>query len=437
MSLLILAASAALFSSAAYQQADVPPPPSERLLAGGRNPVVSYLMQAYGLSEAVAEERLAIQSEVMELTKRLESGNDPAYADIWIEHEPVYKINIAFLDKDERKAFKESLSPQLRRYVQIVQVKKSRKQKRQDLEELSAALRSANMQFGGWFEEKNQRHTLVVGNSGDLARAEALVPARLRGDVDVVVGPLPEPEGPPTGVVSGDFIAGGHAVYFSTDPAYSNNNPTQCSFGFPVRYGPSRLKGILTAAHCTNPPPPIIAHRYGNPVHFIKFDWANPIMRKLEGPYDYMVLQGSSTLDDDGVYDVYFQNPNNQVPGVTGNYYDIYAYAAKSSIAVGNAVCKSGDTTKLTCGTVRAMDGTAYGMPGFLVVSNTSQPDLSAPGDSGGPWFFNPGTGSKAVAIGIHSNGDKGCTGPACNAYVMLIELIDDHDSTIKLPSTP
>jgi hypothetical protein len=78
--MLILAASVALSSSVAYQQTDVPPPPTERLLAGGRNPVVSYLMQAYGLSEAVAQERLAIQSEVMELAQRLKNGNDPAYA---------------------------------------------------------------------------------------------------------------------------------------------------------------------------------------------------------------------------------------------------------------------------------------------------------------------------------------------------------------------
>ncbi|QNM83334.1 hypothetical protein H8M03_03025 [Sphingomonas sabuli] len=435
MTLLALAASMAMASSAMAQEPPVPEPPSERVLAGGRNPVVSYLMQAYGLSEAVAEERLAVQSEVMELAQRLERENDPAYADIWIEHEPVYKINIAFLDKNERQAFRESLSPRLRRYVQIVPVNKSRKQKRQDLEELSAALRSANIAFDGWFEEKKQRFDLGVGSASDLARAEPLVPPRLRGTVDLVVRKLPAREAPPTGVVSGDFIAGGHAVWISDNPAHPN--PTQCTFGFPVRYGASRLKGVLTAAHCTVPAPQIFAHRFGNPVHFIKFDWARPIIRKLEGPYDYMVLEGSSALGDDGLYDVYFENPNNQVPGVTGNYFDIYAYAAKASMKVGDAVCKSGDTTKLTCGTIKAIDGTAFGYPGFFVVSNTSQPDLTAPGDSGGPWFFNPGTGSKAIAIGMHSGGTEGCVGRDCNAYAMFIELIDDHDATIKLPSTP
>lgn len=431
-----IATSLVMASAAVAQEAGVPPPPSERLLAGGRNPVVSYLMQAYGISEAEAQERLAVQNEVMELAGRLEK-EDPAYADIWIEHQPVYKVVIAFTDKADRQAFKEGLSPRLRRYVQILPVTKSRKQRQRDLEELSAALRSAGVPFDGWFEGPRQRFSIGVTSAADLARAEGLVPPNLRAEVDLVVRRIAKPEAGPTGVVAGDWIAGGFAVWISSDPAHPN--PTQCTFGFPVRYGANRLPGVLTAAHCTEPTPAMFAAKYGNPAHFIKFDFANPIIRRRIGQYDYMVLQGSSSLNDDGLYDVYFENPNNQVAGVTGNWLDIYGYAARTSMAVGNAVCKSGDTTKLTCGTIRAMDGASLGYAGYIVVSNTAQPDLSAPGDSGGPWFFNPGTGSKAIAIGIHASGTDNCvgTGWACNAFVMPIEYIDDHDPTIKLPSTP
>jgi hypothetical protein len=433
----ILAALLGTTSAALTQDAGVPAPPSERLLAGGRNPVVSYLMQAYGLSEADAQERLAVQNEVMELAGRLEKENDPAYADIWIEHKPVYKVVIAFTDKADRQAFKEGLSPRLRRYVQIRPVTKSRKQRGRDLEEISAALRSAGVPFDGFFEGPKQRFNVGVTSSADLSRAQALIPSNLRADVDLVVRKIAKPEAGPTGVVAGDWIAGGFAVWISSDPAHPN--PTQCTFGFPVRYGANRLPGVLTAAHCTEPTPPQFAARYGNPAHFIKFDFANPIIRRYTGQYDYIVLQGSSSLNDDGLYDVYFENPNNQVPGVTGNWFDIYAYSARTSMAVGDAVCKSGDTTKLTCGTITAMDGATDGFSGYITVSNTTQPDLSAPGDSGGPWFFNPGTGSKAIALGIHKSGTANCvgTGTACDAYFMPIEYIDDDDPTIKLPSTP
>ena len=307
MRLLVLATSLAIAASAATQQPDVPEPPSEKLLAGGRNPVVSYLMQAYGLSEADAQERVAVQAEVMELAQRLERENDPAYADIWIEHEPVYKVAIAFLDKDDRKAFKDSLSPRLRRYVQIVPVSKSKKQRNQELEELSSTLRRANIPFDGLFEGKKQRFTVGVANASDLARAESVIPASLRGEVDLVVKKLPKPEGPPTGVVAGDYIAGGYAVWITDDPAHTN--PTQCTFGFPVRYGANRLPGVLTAGHCSVPPPKIFASKYGNPAHFIKFDWAAPIMRKNEGPYDYMVVQGSTALGDDGCLRHFLSEP--------------------------------------------------------------------------------------------------------------------------------
>lgn len=431
-----IAASLVMASAAVAQEASVPAPPSERLLAGGRNPVVSYLMQAYGISETEAQERLAVQNEVMELAARLEK-EDPAYADIWIEHQPVYKVVIAFTDKADRQAFKAGLSPRLRRYVQLRPVTNSRKQRQRQLEEISAILRSAGVPFDGWFEGPRQRFSIGVTSAADLSRAESLLPPNLRAQVDLAVRRIARPEAGPTGVVAGDWIAGGFAVWITSDPAHPN--PTQCTFGFPVRYGANRLPGVLTAAHCTEPTPPMFAARFGNPAHFIKFDFANPIIRRRTGQYDYMVLQGSSSLNDDGLYDVYFQNPNNQVPGVTGNWLDIYAYAARTSMAVGNAVCKSGDTTKLTCGTIRAMDGASLGYAGYIVVSNTAQPDLSAPGDSGGPWFFNPGTGSKAIAIGIHTSGTEGCVGAgwACNAFVMPIEYIDDHDPTIKLPSTP
>ena len=82
-----------------------PPPPSERLLGGGRNPAVTHLMQAYRISEEVAQDRIEIQNEVVELAKRLNAESDPNYAGIWIEHEPVYRVVVAFADQQDRREF--------------------------------------------------------------------------------------------------------------------------------------------------------------------------------------------------------------------------------------------------------------------------------------------------------------------------------------------
>jgi hypothetical protein len=73
MALLGLAAGAAQ-----AQDPPMPKPPSEQLLAGGRNPAVTHLMQAYGISEEVAQERIQILNEVVELATRLNNESDPA-----------------------------------------------------------------------------------------------------------------------------------------------------------------------------------------------------------------------------------------------------------------------------------------------------------------------------------------------------------------------
>src|SRR5688500_14422874 len=94
------------------------PPPVE-----GRNPAVTHLMQLFRLSEAEARERIDIQNLVVDLADSASLTGDPAYSDIWIEHEPAFKVVIGFTDKDERAAFVQGLDPKLRRHVQVRNVK--------------------------------------------------------------------------------------------------------------------------------------------------------------------------------------------------------------------------------------------------------------------------------------------------------------------------
>lgn len=159
-------------------------------------------------------------------------------------------------------------------------------------------------------------------------------------------------------------------------------------------------------------------------------------MSKFTGKWDYIVLEGSPSLADDGIYDIYFENKSG-LPNLTGNYFDVTSYTAMTVSLLDSVLCKSGHQTGVTCGKVKAINATNNGAAGWIVVNRTTQADLSTDGDSGGPWFRDPGSGSKVVAVGIHSEGTPNCVGYACEAWVMPIEYIDDHDSSIKLPSTP
>lgn len=225
------------------QMPAAPPAPNERALAGGLSPSVSFLMQDVGISEAEARERIELQQEVSESTSRLQA--DPAFGGVWLEQKPAFKVVIAFADRQERQSLRDSLSPRLRKYVSIVPVTKSLRQADSDMESIIGSLKSLGLPYEGLFNPRNQKFVISVETDEARGRVVQLLPPQLRGDVEVEIKRLSRKQAPPTGVQSGDWIAGGHTVYTST-----TTSPllTECTFGFPVRYSASRLPGVVTAA---------------------------------------------------------------------------------------------------------------------------------------------------------------------------------------------
>src|SRR5258705_2498331 len=389
----LLFCSTALFPlGAAVAQAPVSPlPPSQAPAAPGTSPAVTYLVQKYGVSESDARERLAVQSEVMLLSERLNRENDPAYADIWTEHSPVFKVIVAFADTKDRKAFLDSLSPRLRRYVQLKAVPKSRTQVQADLDSVAAALKSGGFAFGGGFDPRTGRYMFAVETQQAATAARALVPPQLRDQVGIAVQQLPKPEAAPTGVVSGDWIAGGY-------PLYPIKTDAQCTFGFPVRFGSAQTKGILTAGHCGT-----VAYEYYNG-HWITF--STPVIRHpQEGKYDYEIFE-TTGLTDGGGFEVYYNNSYGVPQFAASGYFKIYAFVGWANQHIGDTMCKSGQQTGITCGQITDNNYWYNNSYGSILVSNTAQPDISAPGDSGGAWVFQPRTGAQGVAFGVSFGGD-------------------------------
>ncbi|MFJ8644884.1 S1 family peptidase [Streptomyces sp. NPDC093546] len=165
-------------------------------------------------------------------------------------------------------------------------------------------------------------------------------------------------------------VAGGDAVY---------GGGYRCSAAFNVQKGSTKY--FLTAGHCTN----------------AASSWS-----ATSGGAQIGVREGTSfPTNDYGL--VRYTNTANTPGSVTlhnGSFQDI---ASAADAVVGQAIKKSGSTTKVTSGTVTAVnvtvnysDGPVYGM-----VRTTA---CSAGGDSGGAHFAG------SVALGIHS-GSSGCTG--------------------------
>ncbi|GIG62785.1 hypothetical protein Lfu02_71570 [Longispora fulva] len=74
---------------------------------------------------------------------------------------------------------------------------------------------------------------------------------------------------------------------------------------------------------------------------------------------------------------------------------------------VGTAICKSGNTSHWTCGTVTKVNESVDYGNGLIIDGLSETNACSAGGDSGGAYVM--GTGATAKAVGIHSGGGNGC----------------------------
>ncbi|OEJ24871.1 serine protease [Streptomyces agglomeratus] len=165
-------------------------------------------------------------------------------------------------------------------------------------------------------------------------------------------------------------VAGGDAIY---------GGGYRCSAAFNVSKGTTRY--FVTAGHCTNDVANWSATS-GGPVIGVREGTSFPTN-------DYGIVRYTNGSAPSGNVNLY-----------NGGFQDI---ASAANAVVGQAIKKSGSTTKVTSGTVTAVnvtvnygDGPVYGM-----VRTTA---CSAGGDSGGAHFAG------SVALGIHS-GSSGCTG--------------------------
>jgi streptogrisin D/glutamyl endopeptidase II len=178
--------------------------------------------------------------------------------------------------------------------------------------------------------------------------------------------------------VAGEFkkeVAGGDAIY---------GGGYRCSAAFNVSKATTRY--FLTAGHCTNSASSWSATSGG------------PSIGTREGTSfptnDYGIVRYTNGSQPAGNVNLY-----------NGSHQDITSAA---DAIVGQSIRKSGSTTRLTSGTVTAVNVTVnYGDgPVYNLVRTTA---CSAGGDSGGAHF------SGSTALGIHS-GSAGCTGSSGSA---------------------
>jgi len=309
------------------------------------------------LDEAIR--RLKLQSTIGELDAELAEKEQDAFAGLWIQHQPEYRVIVQFTRNGEVT---------IRPYIEngplagIVEIRTASV----TLSELEAARTQASqvaqelgVRAHSGINVLENRTELYVLNPAQLDDALRKANLRLPANVEVVkVDELPREV---------TDIFGGKAL-------------STCTSGFSVRNA-SWTKGVTTAGHCSN------SQAYNG---------------------TNLPFQSGTT---GGVYDIQWHT----APGFTvrnlvfDGTYNRYIYGVKfrSNQSVGEWVCKYGMTTGYACGTIvdKQFDG-------VNVRVNTGVQG----GDSGGPWFWN----NTAYGTTISAFGNDSIYGPVDHIYNIL-----------------
>jgi hypothetical protein len=275
-----------LFLVAPSSFAQFPDPP---------NPSVLYLMKEYNITQEEAQLRISLQEQIIALSERLNADNEPSYADMYIQHEPVYKIIISFADKKDRKAFLEEIDPKIRRYVQFQNTSRSRRDVNAELENLALQFNSSGVKYSGGYNVRNSKYVYKVGSQDEVQLLRGLIPPNLRGDVQIEVGLVESNEVAPVGVKTGDSLVTGRDILRDTA---SSSAILRCTAGFTVTYD-STKRGILTAAHC-----PSTAYFFVNN-HWVTL--SGPVIQRDVNKYDYQIFDTTGLVTDNKLY---FSNLN-------------------------------------------------------------------------------------------------------------------------------
>jgi hypothetical protein len=179
--------------------------------------------------------------------------------------------------------------------------------------------------------------------------------------------------------------------------AYYINRAGRCSVGFSV------TGGFVSAGHCGTVGATASATTSGTSIG----TFAGSV---FPGSGDYSYIRGTS---------------GNTYSGRINNYAGSTLPVSGSTVAaVGAAVCRSGSTTGVFCGTIRSTGATVSYAEGR--VTGLTQTNVCAePGDSGGSWY------SGAQAQGVTSGGSGNCQSGGVTYFQPVNEILSAYSLTL------
>lgn len=335
-------------------------------------------MRANNLSESEAEERIALQADILALLQNSSLLEAAGFVDLAVQHEPVYQVWLNFEDNRSKAALLKEVPPKLRRYVKLRQAKRGKPARAAGFIALSKAVAATGQSYPIGYDSVAEQYFIDVPDVATRDAVLAAIPLGLTDEVRVDVGEIPVPEqsqsttATPIGVRQGDWVAAG---YRSTSTSNSTNPYAPCTLAYPVTFG-TNLRGILTAGHCTEPK----YIQYAD--HTVIFPAA--YIERTTGNYDFAIYRTDGLNTD---YQLYYRNSYGIPEFPSEGWLNTKNFIRGANQWQGMSVCISGSVTGLACGKIvtTAYDWRGNGSSRFVKLSSTAQGDLSQPGDSGPP----------------------------------------------------
>ena len=317
----------------------------------------------FGVSHAEAQRRLHLQVEIGRLEADLLAAGEDVFAGLWIEHKPEFSVDVRFTDLNRGHELLGQLAAGLAREIEI-QVAEAEFSLR-ELEALQEAAildaRNAGIAIDADINIRTAQVELMTTNAAGLEAVLEPLRARHAGRIHVLaVASLAQPD--------------------QAQPLRGGRPLSTCTTGFNVRHSSTGQVGTTTAAHC------------GNSQVYLDTGQSLPFRaEKQSGNHDVQWHSRACNMTVSNEFD-----SGIGIRGVTG-------VVGRDQQAIGSIVCRTGKSTSYRCGRIKAKNV----CPSYVQSCSSTfirvepiagQPTpLSAPGDSGGPWFV------ENLAYGIHS----------------------------------
>ncbi|MEV4120028.1 S1 family peptidase [Micromonospora sp. NPDC049645] len=244
-----------------------------------------------------------------------------------------------------------------------------------------AGVRTAGTAWG--FDPATGRMTLTVDDT--VARTELAALRAVADRAGVLLRREPGTLRP--------LIAGGQAIYGSG---------TRCSLGANARSGSTYY--VITAGHCTTAAATWYADSAQTTVLGTRTATSYPTN-------DYGLIRYTGRLAH---------------PSAVYTYPGLVTINGPGNAYIGQAVCRSGSTTGVRCGTVTGLNQTVNYSTG--VIYGLIRTNICAePGDSGGPLYV----ASTGTILGILSGGTGNCTAGGTTYYQPIAEVLAAYGLTL------